>query len=147
MRLIRSSLFTLVCLALQACNSSPTEGTVLAQVVIGTIDAGGTLDQVLSAPAAVVSNEAFTVTVTTFGNSCTGAAGAEVVVRGRVATITPYDQKWLGTGCLDLQRAYSRTVGVVFTEPGSAVLRVRGRSIDRGDLVTIDHQVTVSAQP
>jgi hypothetical protein len=147
LRVLRSSLITLACLVLPACGSAPTEGTVLAQVVIGTIDAGGTLDQVISAPTTVVSNGAFSVTVTTFGNSCTGAAGAEVIVRGHIATITPYDQKWLGTGCLDVLRGYSRTVGIVFTEPGSAVLRVRGRSIDRGDLVTIDHQVMVSAQP
>jgi hypothetical protein len=129
---------------LLGCQQAPTGSTTLAQVVIGTIDAGGTLPNVIKAPASGSVGKRLSLTVSTFGNSCVAAAGADVVVRDLQATVTPYDQEYRNTPCLDYLKAYPRPVTVVFDRAGDATIRVQGRSFYQPGLVTVEHQVTVA---
>ena len=130
---------------LPSCSRSPTEGDVLQDVVIGRIDLGGTLDRVLIAPSSTRAGELFMVTVSTFGGGCTSAAGAEVVVREMVATITPYDQELRGVPCTEELRTFSRQVSVRFERAGEATIVVRGRSFPDRGIVTVEHRLAVTA--
>ena len=128
-------------LVLMACHSSPIEPG--GGRVIGTIDAGGTLERVIEAPAAVSPGQSFTVTVSTFGNSCVTPAGAEVVIDGLIATITPYDVV-AGETCLDYLKSYPRALQLSFRQAGAAIIRVKGASFYQPGLVTVERSLTVS---
>jgi len=110
---------------------------------VGTIDAGGTLDAVLDGPANGSAGQRLQFTVSTFGNSCVAAAGAQVVVGGLQATVTPYDQEYRDRICLDYLKAYPRSITVVFDRAGDATIRVQGRSLYQAGLVTVEHHLTV----
>ncbi|HKR08577.1 MAG TPA: hypothetical protein VJS39_05265 [Gemmatimonadaceae bacterium] len=109
--------------------------------VIGNIETGGN-QQVIQAPATAQYGQAFDVTVTTFGDSCVQAAGADVATNGATITITPYDVHRDGT-CLDYNAPYPRSVKVQFKVVGTDTLRVKGRS-DRGDIITTDRLVEIT---
>ena len=139
-----SSVLLAMSTLLLGCQQAPTGSTTLAQVVIGTIDAGGTLSNVIDAPASGSVGKRLSLTVSTFGNSCVAAAGADVVIRDLQATVTPYDQEYRNTPCLDYLKAYPRPVTVIFDRAGDATIRVQGRSFYQSGLVTVEHQVTVA---
>ncbi|MBA2565547.1 MAG: hypothetical protein H0V09_09020 [Gemmatimonadetes bacterium] len=119
---------------------------MLSRIVVGNIDAVGD-ERVLEAPGTAIAGELVNVTVTTFGNSCVGAAGAAVVVHGMEAIVTPYDQEQLAGGCLDFRNANPRQVAIVFDDAGEAKLLVRGRSDHRPGIVSLEHRISVSARP
>jgi len=126
---------------LLACQD-PTGGF---QTVVGTIDAGAPLADVIQGPARGSVGQPLEFTVSTFGNSCISAQGAQVIVSGLQATVTPYDREYRGPReCLDYFKAYPRTVTVVFPSPGNATVRVQGRSSNQSGLVSVDHAVTVT---
>ncbi len=125
---------------LLGCRQAPTAST---QIVIGTIDAGGTLDRVITGPATGVVGERLSLTVSTFGNACITAAGADVNVGGLEATVTPYDRAYQGA-CIDILKAYPRPVTVTFDQPGEATVRVVGRSFYQAGLVTVEHHLSIS---
>ena len=110
---------------------------------MGTIDAGQTLSQVIDAPAEASSGQFFTVTISTFGNSCVTAAGADVTIDGLVATITPYDVVAAGGYCLDYLKANPRAVQLSFAQAGAATVRVKGRSDYQSGLVTVERALVV----
>jgi hypothetical protein len=140
MSLVRSLPTVLAVLSL-ACHSSPLDpGT---KRVVGTIDVGVTSFQVIEAPAEASPGQAFTVTVSTFGNSCVTAAGADVTIDGLVATITPYDVVTTDVVCLDYLKAYPRAVRLSFAEAGAATIRVKGLSDSQPGLVTVEHSLVV----
>jgi hypothetical protein len=128
-------------LVFMACHQSPIESG--GGRVVGTIDAGGTLAQVIDAPAAVSPGQSFTVTVSTFGNSCVTPAGADVVMEGLIATITPYDDI-AGETCLDYLKPYPRALQLSFGQAGAAIIRVKGRSFYQPGLVAVEHSLVVS---
>lgn len=121
-----SRFLMIACAALAGCAKSAT-APANPQIVVGVIEAGGTLDQVLAGPTAGAVGEPLTFTVTTFGNSCVSAAGAQVINQGLQMTIVPLDAVADGT-CRDALFAIPREVTVVFDRAGEAVLRVQGRS-------------------
>jgi hypothetical protein len=127
---------------LLGCRQAATASPPTAQIAIGTIDAGGTLDHVITGPTTGSVGERLLLTVSTFGNACIAEAGADVVVRGLEATVTPYDQEYQGV-CAEILKANPRTVAVVFDQPGEARVRVRGRSFYQPGLVTVDHRLTI----
>jgi hypothetical protein len=140
MRIARSFAIGLTVLSI-ACQSSPLNpGTR----VIGIIDAGQTSAQVIDAPAEASLGQPFSVTVSTFGNSCVTADGADVTIDGLVATITPYDVIATGVTCLDYLKAYPRAVQLSFGQAGAATVRVKGRSDYQTGLVTVDRSVVVN---
>jgi hypothetical protein len=140
MRIARSFAVGL-CLVLMACHSSPIESR--GGRVVGTIDAGGTLDKVIEAPTAVSPGQSFTITVSTFGNSCVTPAGADVVIDGLIATITPYDVI-AGGNCLDYLKPYPREVQLSFGQAGAAIIRVTGASFYQPGLVAVERPLVVS---
>jgi hypothetical protein len=111
--------------------------------VVGIIDAGQTFPQVIEAPAEASSGQSFTVTISTFGNSCVAAAGADVTIDGLVATITPYDVVAAKGWCLDYLKAYPRAVQLSFAQAGAATIRVNGRSDYQSGLVTVERSLVV----
>ena len=115
------------------------------QTVIGTIDVGvATSPGVIQGPATGSVGERLEFTVSTFGNSCISSLGANVVVDGLLATVTPYDREYRGPiACLDYLKAYPRTVTVSFAQPGNAIVRVQGRSDNKNGLVSVDHVVSI----
>ena len=125
-----------------ACNQSPVDSR--DGRVVGTIDAGGTLDHVITAPSTAPVGQSFSITVSTFGNSGVSSAGAEVVVDGLVATITPYDFVVTGENCLDYLKAYPRTLQLGFGQAGTATIRVNGRSLYQAGTVSTEHSLVVS---
>jgi hypothetical protein len=126
------------------CQRAPTGSTTLAQVVIGTIDAGGTLPNVIKAPASGSVGKPLSLIVSTFGNSCVAAAGADVIVHDLQATVTPYDQEYRSGPCLHYLKPYPRPVTVTFDRAGDATIRVQGRSLYKPGLVAVEQQVTVA---
>jgi hypothetical protein len=124
-----------------ACNQSPVasrEGRV-----IGTIDAGGTLDRVIEAPSTAAVGQSFSIAVSTFGNSCVSAAGADVAVEGLVATVTPYDVVASGT-CMDYLKPYPRTLQIRFAQAGAATIRVNGRSFYQAGTVSTERSLAIN---
>ncbi|MFL5543543.1 MAG: hypothetical protein ACJ792_02475 [Gemmatimonadaceae bacterium] len=140
MRLSRSFSAALTLPLVMACHSSTGPGRAR---VIGNIDASGTSLQVIDAPATVAVNQAVAIRVSTFGNSCVSAAGAEVVVDGLIAAITPYDMVSSGQ-CLDYMAMYPRDVQVRFAQPGTATIRVTGRRDGEAGLITVERSITVA---
>lgn len=138
MRIARSFPIALAVLSI-ACHSSPLEPAR----VIGNIG-GQSATQVIDAPASASAGQSFNVTVSTFGNSCVKAAGADVRVEGLVATITPYDVVATGVTCLDYSKAYPRVVPLSFAQAGAATIRVQGRSDSQPGLVTVERSLTVN---
>ncbi len=111
--------------------------------VVGTIDAGGTLDRVIEAPSTAAVGQAFSITISTFGNSCVSPAGADVVVDGLVATVTPYDAV-SGETCNDYLKPYPRTLQLLFGQSGTATIRVNGRSLYQAGTVSTERSLVVS---
>ena len=140
MRIARSFPVGLAVLLI-ACHSSPIEPG--AGRVVGFIDAGGTLQRVIEAPPAVSSGQSFTVRVSTFGNSCVTPAGADVVIDGLIATITPYDVV-AGEICLDYLKPYPRALQLSFGQAGAATIRVKGRSLYQPGFVAVERSLVVS---
>jgi hypothetical protein len=141
MRIVRSFPIVLGVLSI-ACHSSPLD--LPAERVVGTIDVGVTNQQVIDAPAEASSGQSFTVTVSTFGNSCVTASGADVTIDGLVASITPYDVVVSGVTCLDYLKAYPRAVQLSFAQVGAATIRVKGRSDYQSGLVTVERSLVVN---
>jgi len=120
------------------------DATGTTQIVVGTIDAGQTLDDVIDGPVSGSAGVPLQFIVSTFGNSCVSAAGAKVAVGGLLATVTPYDQEYRGPlACLDYLKAYPRSITIVFDSVGDATVRVQGRSSYQAGLVTVEHHVRV----
>jgi hypothetical protein len=141
MRIRRSFPIVLAVLSI-ACHSSPVEPR--PERVVGLIDAGQSFPQVIDAPTEASLGQSFSVTVSTFGNSCVRAAGAEVTIDGLVATITPYDVVAVGSGvCLDYLKAYPRVVELSFGQAGAATIRVKGRSDYQPGVVTVERSLVV----
>ena len=128
---------------LLGCRDTTGATPPLAQVVIGTIDAGGTLAAVIHGPASGSVGQRLEFTVSTVGNSCVAAAGAEVVTEGLLATVTPYDQEYSGRICLEYLKPYPRSISLVFDRAGDAIVRVQGRSFYQAGLVTVEHHLTI----
>jgi hypothetical protein len=124
-----------------ACHQSPVDSH--DGRVVGTIDAGGTLNRVIEAPSTTPVGQSFSITVSTFGNSCVSAAGASVVIDGLIATITPYDVI-AGGNCLDYLKPYPRQVQLSFVHAGAAIIRVTGASFYQPGLVAVERPLVVS---
>ena len=138
MRIARSFSIVLAVLSI-ACHSSIEPGPGR---VVGIIDAGQSFPQVIDAPTEASLGQSFSVTVSTFGNSCVTAAGADVTIDGLVATITPYDVV-VGGVCLEYLKAYPRVVQLSFGQAGAATIRVNGRSDYQLGLVTVERSLVV----
>lgn len=126
-----------------ACHSSPIGPG--AGRVVGIIDGGQSLPQVIDAPAQASLGQSFSVTVSTIGNSCVRPAGADVTIDGLVATITPYDVEFVtGVTCLDIPKASPHVLQLSFGQAGTATIRVKGRSDYQPGLVTVERSLIVS---
>jgi hypothetical protein len=139
---ITSLALTMSMLSLSSCSDGST-GAAVTRLVIGTIDAGGTLEHVIEGPITALAGQPVVFTVSTFGNSCIQAAGAAVTMRGLEVSVTPYDQEYVRGSCLHYLKGYPRSITVTFDRTGTAVVRVQGRSIDRSGLVSVERVVSV----
>jgi hypothetical protein len=142
----RLGMFCLLALAALPACSSPT-GDDEWERVVGTIVPMFSSVQSVFIPEGITAGRPFTVTVTTIGPSnCTRAAGGRVDVRGRIATVTPYDEVYTaeGFGCYRDIGHFPRGVSVTLPTAGDALIRIRGRSFDAlGEEKTYEVAVTV----
>jgi hypothetical protein len=125
--LVPRSVFTLAILLVPMC-SNPAETEWERR--LGYLDAHLGVP-VLRAPDSVSAGESFTVTVTTLGNSCTRAHGAEVGADPDfplLRIVRPFDLHRIKGVCQDIGRTLPREVSLRFDEPGEAVIRVVGDS-------------------
>ena len=99
--------------------------------VVGTMDPARSVPSVVL-PASPVAGSPFVVTVYTVGApDCTRPAGAEVLHRGTVVEITPYD--WTprgGSGCTRALGGLPRPVEVEVAAVGDYTIRVTARSAE-----------------
>lgn len=94
-------------------------------------------------PDTVTAGVPFTAVVSTYGGTgCVRPDRSNVLTAGLTADITPYDSVYVGPNvCLADLHAYPRPVQLQFSSPGSAQIRVHGRSID--STVTLERSITV----
>ena len=122
------------------CRSAAEPGS---RRVVGIIDNGGTGITPLVVPDTVYVQVPFLATVTTFGGACDHPDGSDVSTRGLLADVTPYDLlPSPETICIALLRASPRSIALTFAAPGTAVVRLHGRSFGGGD-VTLQRVVVV----
>ena len=131
----RPLIFVLAGLLVSACGIlGPDE-----KLVIGAIDIFN-LDDIdpLVVPDSVAVGKEFLVTVTTTGGGCYRAGNrTDVEIQGNVATITPYDYRYIGgDACILPLYYFTHETTLRFTEAGEAKVILRGRG-DNGSIVTI----------
>lgn len=126
---------------LAACGDS-TSSIPTPHVVVGVIDAGGTLDAALAGPSSGQVGEKLLYTVTTYGSGCYRAAGAGIINQGVQMTIVPYDSIVAGD-CTDDLRPLPRTVEIIFDRSGDATLRLQGQSITGRNPVVVTRALQI----
>ena len=104
--------------------------------VVGNIDPTGVSGPVIQAPNTVHVGQQFEVTVTTRGDSCVRADGADVDVRGLVAVIVPRDIVNYAHGCAEYDAPYPRAVKVRFQQLGTAAIRVQALDNNHHPVIT-----------
>ena len=115
-----------------------TEPTAVTEVVVGLLSTTPG-SPALEMPDTVDVGLPFLVVVRTQGNGCHSAAGSDVRVAARVATVTPYDQVYRGV-CTDILTLPARRLPVRFDEAGVGTVRAVGA---RGTVV--ERTVTIRA--
>ena len=142
----------LILISLLACSEPSDQGDPVRpdeparggwKRAVGMIDNGGITVDPLVVPDTVKSGVPFTAIVTTFGSTaCIRPDRSQVEETGLQIGITPYDSVWSGSPpCLPGWEGYPRSVELTFATPGSAVVRLHGRSFT-GNLV-MEQPVTV----
>ena len=98
--------------------------------VIGIIGDGSTIQ----IPATVSAGQDFDVTIHTgWRNTCAREDGTEVQLQGASATVTPYDRVTEGGMCGQAPQQLTHVATLRFSQPGTAVINIRGRpSHDEG---------------
>ena len=98
--------------------------------VIGVIGDGSGIE----VPAAVQAGQDFTVTIqTSWPDGCAHEDGTEVQQRAASATVTPYDRVTEGGTCTSAPQRLTHVATLRFSQPGTAVVNIRGRpSRDEG---------------
>jgi hypothetical protein len=125
-----------VVLVLAACAASPNGGPGGSEVggsgpserVFGTIAYYGEPAQV-EVPGSVRQGQPFTMSVTTYGNSCVEKGETKVEVEALRAEVRPYDydtSSFNGGGCDMELRAHKHMVTLSFEETGTAEVVLYG---------------------
>ncbi len=87
-------------------------------------------DAVVQLPASAMAGQPFTLTVTTQGSSCRRVAPAEVSRAGLQADVTLYELHDPDVACDRALRAMDHVVELRLSQPGTALVRVRGQTHD-----------------
>lgn len=112
---------------------------------IGVIAGFNEDDPRIEAPDTVAAGEPFTVTVTTYGNTCVEKGDTEVRTQDLEATVTPYDFYTVGETivCGEVLNLFEHTVALTFAEPGTARVIVRGRESRSDDGLAVRREIVV----
>ena len=101
----------------------------------------------IEVPSVVSRGVDFEVAVRTFGGGCIAQGDTEVSIVGRTAEVRPFDvfvtQLPPNGACTDDLRYYLHRATLRFTEPGMAIVRVRGRAQPGNDIVVVERVVLV----
>ena len=107
--------------------------------VISSIDS----PSALGSPDSVASASPFAVTVFTTRGACSSSDGASAETVGFVADVTVYDlDPPRGTICILREDGVERSVQLMFTTPGTGVIRLHVRTME-GKIVVVERAVTV----
>lgn len=123
----RGAVLVMVGALLIGCGERALDPGNTSRIVIGVIDAGGSLDSAIVGPSSGAVGEPLSFRVTTFGNSCVTSAGAQVINQGLQMTVIPYDSISAGP-CQHVLRSIPRDVTLVFDRSGSAFLHLQGQA-------------------
>lgn len=141
---IRRRVFTAALLLFAGC--SPTGADAPEYVrELGILTEPGLSEQV-QVPASAAAGQPFTVRVSTWGGSCRLAAPAEVSRTGLQADVTVYDLNPTGGACDRAIRQVEHVVELRVPGPGTATLRIHGRTFDvegRPVPLTIERTLTI----
>ncbi|MBW3655143.1 MAG: hypothetical protein KY444_03495 [Gemmatimonadetes bacterium] len=108
--------------------------------VIGVIGDGSGIE----VPATVQAGQDFTVTIqTSWPNGCAHEDGTEVQQGAASATVTPYDHVSEGGTCTHAPQRFTHVATLRFSQPGTAVVKIRGRPSPNEGAQTIQRIVTV----
>ena len=108
--------------------------------VIGIIGNGSGIE----VPATVQAGQDFTVTIPTgWRNTCAREDGTEVQLRAASATVTPYDRVTEGAMCGQAPQGFTHVATLRFSQPGTAVVNIRGRPSHEQGAQTIRRTVIV----
>ena len=108
--------------------------------VIGVIGDGSSIE----VPTTVRAGQDFTVTIRTgWRNTCAREDGTEVQLRGASATVTPCDRVTEGGTCGQAPQQFTHVATLRFSQPGTAVVNIRGRPSSDAPARTIQRTVTV----
>ena len=111
---------------------------------IGNGDISGL--NVVEGPSAVTAGVATAFTINTFGSSsCLDADGADVVLQGNVAEVTPYDRVPTARNpvCTADFGEHPHPVSLTFPAPGTGTIRVLGLGTEGRSTDTVTATVTV----
>ena len=98
----------------------------------------------VTVPESVAAGEEAAIVVLTYGGGCVRTGDTEVAVTGLVAELTPYDHfPPAGAICTADLRLNRHAVTVRFAERGRATVRVRGRELPSGRVITVVRHITV----
>lgn len=92
---------------------------------------GESTNDTIQLPQSATAGVPFEVSVTTFGNGCQSAGGADVGVSGLTATVNVYDWSTERPDqlCTSELKRLTRKFTVQFDQPGTAIVRVQGRRV------------------
>jgi hypothetical protein len=134
------SFSVITCLLALGCSSATAPDEVK---VVGTIVGLSEGVPQIEVPSTAQRGQAFTVRITTTGDTCTEKLETEVNVSDAVAVVTPYDLEHRGGQCHDIGRTFEHTASVTFEQAGSARVDIRGRETPGGVIVTLQRTVVV----
>ncbi|MFQ6045953.1 MAG: hypothetical protein ACE5PT_06285 [Gemmatimonadales bacterium] len=99
---------------------------------------------VVDVPDTITLGTPAMVTVRTYGGGCHRKGFTEVSVDGLTAAIDPYDSLWVGGGgCPDILLHFEHAVSVELAEPGTATIRVVGRTLPADTVLVAVRSVVV----
>jgi hypothetical protein len=98
----------------------------------------------IEVPASVQAGQDFTVTIATgWRNTCAREDGTEVQLQAASATVTPYDRVTEGGMCGQAPQQFTHIATLRFSQPGTAVINIRGRPSHKEGARTIQRTVIV----
>lgn len=115
---------------------------------IGVIDFYGEADGIIVLPSIARAGESFRLRVMTYGGGCDAPAYLDVHASETGVELTPHDVHDTNgyDGCPDLLKQMPHDTHVVYETPGTRIIRVHGRRIQRvgeAELIELSKKIVI----
>lgn len=112
--------------------------------VVGIIPGLGAGEPEIEVPATALAGQEFTITVhTAWPDGCSRKGTADVRQEAASALITPYDVVTKGDLCAQQPQRFTHTATLVFDDPGTVEVTVRGRATRSAGVTAVRRTVVV----